>query len=136
MSYFSWRNLRGPVKFVGGLGVIALLAGWAVYKNNPSGLPQYVGSILCPSFAHSFSSIYLAVIGLGAGIALAVGVVCTIARNLPLFSRIRENLTALATSCALSLAGLFLLALLSTPLQSLTPLTPSAPCKAQSPEVK
>jgi hypothetical protein len=94
MNYFTWEKLRGPLKWVGGVGALAWAAGWATFNKNPSGFLQYADGNPCPSVLHSFSSIYLTIIGVAAAICLAVGVVCLIARDLPIFARIQKTFGA------------------------------------------
>jgi cytochrome bd-type quinol oxidase subunit 1 len=130
MNGFSWGRLRGPLKYVLGLGVLALLAGVAVYRNSPAGLPQYAQGDPCPSFAHSFASIYLTVVGAAGVLALVAAIACIIAYRLYIFDRIRTEIRAFAVSCSWSVAGLVLLALLAGPLKSFMPLSPGEPCKA------
>jgi hypothetical protein len=132
VSYFTGAKLRGPLQFAAGFGVLAVVAGWASYSNNPTGLLQYADGNVCPSIVHSFSTIYWAVIAIAAISALVVGIVCAIVSDLGLFAHIRPNLRALASSCAWAVGALLLLALPAFPLKSIMPLTPSEPCKSQS----
>jgi hypothetical protein len=135
MNGFTWGRLRGPLKYVLSLGILALLASWAVYKNYPSGLPQYTQGDPCPSVAHSFSSIYLTVIGAAGVLAFVAGIACLIAYKLHIFVRIRAGIRSFTISCAWSVAGLMLLAMLASPLKSMMPLSPSEPCKTLAPPI-
>jgi hypothetical protein len=133
MSGLTWSRLSGPLKYVLGLGGLALVAGVAVYRNFPAGLQQYSQGNPCPSVVHSFSSIYLTVIGAAAVIALVAGIACLIAYKLHIFTRIRSEIRSFAISCTWSVAGLVLLSLLAFPLKSLMPLSPGEPCKTLTP---
>lgn len=132
MSYLTWRTLRRPLQWVAGISLLALVGGWASYRNNPAGLLQYADANPCPSVVHSFSTIYLAILGIAAIAALVVGIASRILSDLGLFAHIRANLRSLATSCALAVGGFLLLALPAIPLKSNLPLTPSEPCKTQT----
>ena len=130
MSYFTRDKLRRPINFVVGVGIFALLAAWAMYRNNPAGLLQHADGNPCPSVVHSFSTTYLAIIGTAAAFALVVGIVCVVVRDLGLVARLRPNLHALARSCALSIGGLILISLIAIPLKATMPLAPGEPCQA------
>jgi hypothetical protein len=136
MSGLTWSRLSGPLKYVLGLGGLALAAGVAVYRNFPAGLQQYSQGNLCPSAIHSFSSIYLTVIGAAAVTAFVAGIACLIANKLHIFTRIRSEIRVFAVSCAWSVAGLMLLSLLASPLKSLMPLSSGEPCKALIPPIE
>jgi hypothetical protein len=132
MNHLTWVKLVGPLKWVAGVGILALIAGWAAFKNNPTGFLQFTDGQKCPSIAHSFSTIYLAVLGVAVVICLTVGIVCLIARELHIFKHFHESIRGLAVSCAFAGLGFALIAALYSPLMTMMPLTPSEPCKVKS----
>ena len=63
---------------------------------------------------------------------MVIGITCLIVRDLGLLARLRPQVQAMATSCALSVAGLVLMSLIAIPLKSAMPLAPSLPCENPS----
>ena len=103
--------------------LFALLAGWSVHRDSPQGMLRDTDAG-CLSVSHGFTSVYLAVLGVAGGLALAIGISAFIASELGLFSSRRAGLRSLAMSCVTFALGLVVFALLRWPIESALPLEP------------
>lgn len=125
MNDFSFNMLRKPIGWVLGIGTVALIAGWAAFRNNPQGFFHYTVGNPCPTQIHSFSTVYLALVGISGALCLAIALVCLIAKELPVLGKAGANLRALARNYLIALAGFALIAVMYIPLESTFVLTPA-----------
>jgi hypothetical protein len=105
---------------------IAMLAGWSVHRDSPQGLLRETLEG-CLSISHGFTSIYLAILGVAAGMAVVVALSAVIGSELGIFASRRAGLRGLARSSGVFAAGLAVAALLYWPIENTLPLEPPPP---------
>lgn len=101
----------------------ALLAGWSVHRDSPQGMLRDTDAG-CLSVSHGFTSVYLAVLGVVGGMAVAIAISALIASELGLFASRRAGLRSAARSCVVFALGLAAFSLLRWPIESALPLEP------------
>ncbi len=116
------------VKTVGATVAFGLLAGWSVYRDSPQGLLRAPSADSCPAVTHSFTSVYMVILGVGAGLALTVAASIFIASLLGIFDRSQSNLKAISVTSVLLAVALAAAMLLKFPLERAFPLVPQPGC--------
>ncbi len=107
----------------------ALLAGWSVYRDSPQGMARATGGDACAPLMHSFTSVYLVILGVAAGLAVAVAATIHIASLLGIFDRSQRGLKDFSITCALLAAGLVVAMVLKFPLEMVFPSAARAGCE-------
>ncbi len=121
-------RLKTALKTIVPTMAFALLAGWSVYRGSPQGLLRGLGTDPCPDVSHSFSAVYIAILGVAAGVAIAVAAAVLIASRLRLFGSAESSLRGLVMTCVWVAAGLAVAMLFKFPVEWAFPLQPGINC--------
>lgn len=121
-----------PFKYLLPTVLFALLAGWSVHRDSPQGMLRATGADGCLTVSHGFSSLFLAVIGVAALVAVVIAIASFILGELSIFSARRDGMRRLSRGALIYTVGLAGAALLKFPIESMTPLAPPPAnvCKA------
>jgi hypothetical protein len=126
-------RLKNVLIWIAAMVAFALLAGWSVHRDSPGGMLAYTAGQACPTISHGFSKLYGLMLGVAAGVALAVAAASYILAELRLMSSGREAMRAFSLSCLVFALGMGVMSLLMAPIEHLFPLTPAAACPAPPP---
>ena len=109
----------------------ALLAGWSVHRDSPQGLAMGAAAAQpCGPMTHGFSAVYMALVGVGAGLAVVVALALVIVSQLGLFGRSRDSLRRMAVTGGVVAAVLALALTAKLPIERAFALQPVPGCEA------
>jgi hypothetical protein len=123
-------RLRSVVTTCASVVGFALLAGWSVHRDSPQGLAMGAAAQPCAEMTHGFSAVYMALVGVGAGLAVVVALALAIVSQLGLFGRSRDSLRQMAVTGGVVAAVLALALAGKVPIERAFALQPVPGCEA------